>query len=294
MPGLFTSLRPKQWVKNVLVFAGLIFGGQLFHRSSLFRALAAFVAFCVLSSAVYLINDVIDRTADRLHPSKARRPIASGAVHARLALIVATILLGSGLMFALSLDPIVGGIALAYVLLMGVYVGALKHVVILDALAISGGFVLRAWAGAAVIHVPVSHWLLMLTLLLAMFLSLSKRRAELITLADDASAHRRAFTGYSARLLDGTIAIVTASTLVAYGMYTVSSETVSRFGTNRLLFTLPFPIFGISRYLYLVYRGAGGSDPSEHLLSDLPLLACVGLWVIVVITIIYNPLLATS
>jgi 4-hydroxybenzoate polyprenyltransferase len=192
------------------------------------------------------------------------------------------------------LDPIVGGIALAYVLLMGVYVGALKHVVILDALAISGGFVLRAWAGAAVIHVPVSHWLLMLTLLLAMFLSLSKRRAELITLADDASAHRRAFTGYSARLLDGTIAIVTASTLVAYGMYTVSSETVSRFGTNRLLFTLPFPIFGISRYLYLVYRGAGGSDPSEHLLSDLPLLACVGLWVIVVITIIYNPLLATS
>jgi 4-hydroxybenzoate polyprenyltransferase len=291
--GLLISLRPKQWAKNFLVFAGLIFGGQLFHRSSLFRALAAFIAFCVLSSAVYLINDVIDRPADRRHPFKARRPIASGRLRPLVALIVATILLGSGLMLALRLDLIFGGIALAYVLLMGVYVSALKHVVILDALAISGGFVLRAWGGAAVIHVPVSHWLLTLTLSLAMFLSLSKRRAELVTLADDASAHRRTLAGYSERLLDGSIAIITVLTLVAYGLYTVSAETVARFGTNRLLFTLPLPILGVSRYLYLVYRGAGGSDPSEHLLSDLPLLACVGLWVVAVITIIYGPRLAT-
>ena len=288
MSGLFASLRPKQWVKNVLVFAGLIFGGQLLHQSSLVRALGAFVVFCLLSSAVYLVNDVIDRPADRRHPSKSRRPIAAGKVGVRAALVAAALLLGAGLILALNLDSMFGAIALAYVVLMAVYVSGLKHVVIVDALVISAGFVLRAWGGAVVVHVPVSHWLLILTLLLAMFLSLSKRRAELATLTDGAVAHRRAFAGYSATVLDRAIAVVTASTVVAYGWYTVSSETVLRFGTKRLLLTLPLPLFGISRYLYLVYHGAGGSDPSEHLLSDWPLLACVGLWAIAVVVIIYR------
>jgi 4-hydroxybenzoate polyprenyltransferase len=282
------SLRPRQWVKNVLVFAGLIFGGRLLSPSSLLRTVAAFVVFCGLSSAVYLVNDVLDRQADRRHPFKARRPIAAGEVRPRTALIVATVLIAAGLTLALSLDRRFGAVALAYILLMGLYVGALKHAVIVDVLTISAGFVLRALGGAAVIHVPVSRWLLLLTLLLAMFLSLSKRRAELVALAHDASAHRRALGGYSARLLDAMIAIVTATTLVAYVFYTVSPDTVARFGTNRLLFTFPLPACGVFRYLYLVYRGAGGGDPSDHLLTDVPLLACVGLWVLAAIVIIYG------
>jgi 4-hydroxybenzoate polyprenyltransferase len=285
--GIVLSLRPRQWPKNALVFAGVIFGGRLFDRRSLLAACAAFVAFCVLSSAVYLVNDIMDRDADRRHPLKSRRPIASGRVHIGVALAIAAILSVAGLWFATSLDLTFGVIALLYVVLMAFYVSALKHAVFVDVLAISAGFVLRAWAGAAVVHVPVSHWLLILTLLLAAMLSLIKRRAELIVLAHEAVGHRPALRGYSVTMLDRAIAVLTASTLVAYGLYTVSPETTARFGTNSLLVTLPFAAFGIARYLYLVYRGAGGSDPSEHLLSDLPLLGCVGLWVLTAIAVIY-------
>jgi 4-hydroxybenzoate polyprenyltransferase len=280
---LVISLRPRQWAKNVLVFAGVIFGGQLFDNASLGSAAIAFIVFCLLSSAVYLVNDVIDRDADRHHPLKARRPIAAGAVTVPVAAGAAAVLLVAGLAAAVGLDRPFAQIAVLYLVLMALYVGVLKHVVLVDVLVISAGFILRAWAGAVVVHVPVSRWLLVLTLLLAMFLSLSKRRSELLTLAGDASAHRRALVGYSAPLLNALIAVVTASTLIAYALYTVSPETVARFGTRRLFFTTPFPAFGIARYLYLVYLGTGGSDPSEHLLSDLPLLACVALWVISVV-----------
>ena len=246
------------------------------------------MVFCVLSSAVYLVNDVVDRDADRHHPSKARRPIAAGTLAVTVALAAAALILLVSLVVAFRLDRTFAAIALLYVLLMALYVGVLKHVVLVDVIAISSGFMLRAWAGAAVVHVPVSRWLLILTLLLAMFLSLSKRRSELITLAHDASTHRPALLGYSATSLNVLIALVTASTLIAYALYTVSPETIERFGTRQLLFTLPLPAFGIARYLYLVYRGAGGSDPSEHLLSDWPLLTCVALWGVAVVGIIYR------
>jgi 4-hydroxybenzoate polyprenyltransferase len=284
---LLISLRPKQWAKNVLVFAGVIFGGQLLDRASVVAAAGAFVVFCLLSSAVYLVNDIIDRDADRRHPSKGRRPIAAGTLGVPVASGAAAVLLAAGMSVAFGLDRTFAEIASLYVLLMALYVGVLKHVVLLDVLVISAGFILRAWAGAAVVHVPVSRWLLTLTLLLAMFLSLSKRRSELLMLADDASAHRPALLGYSTALLNALIAVITAATLVAYALYTVSPETVARFSTRRLLLTIPFPAFGIARYLYLVYRGAGGSDPSEHLLSDRPLLACVAMWAAAVVIVIY-------
>jgi 4-hydroxybenzoate polyprenyltransferase len=287
MAGIVLSLRPRQWPKNLLVFAGVIFGGRLFDRPALLAAGAAFVVFCLLSSAVYLVNDIVDRHADRRHPFKALRPIASGQVRVDVALIVAAILVAAGLIVAMSLDATFATIAFLYVVLMAFYVSALKHAVVVDVLAISAGFALRAWAGATVVHVPVSRWLLILTLLLAALLSLIKRRSELIALASEADGHRRALRGYSVTILDRAIAVLTASTLVAYGLYTVSPETTARFGTNRLLLTLPFPAFGIARYLYLVYKGAGGSDPSEDLLSDLPLLGCVGLWVVAAIAVIY-------
>ena len=285
---LLISVRPKQWAKNVLVFAGVIFGGQLLDRPSVVAAAAAFVGFCLLSSAVYLVNDIVDQDADRRHPLKALRPIAAGTLRVSTAAAASAVLVAAGLFIAFRLDRTFAEIAILYVVLMALYVGRLKHVVLVDVLVISAGFLLRAWAGAAVVHVPVSHWLLTLTLLLAMFLGLSKRRSELLSLADDASAHRRALLGYNVGLLDGLIATVAGSTVVAYVLYTVSAETVARFGTRRLLLTLPFPAVGIGRYLYLVYVGAGGSDPSEHLLSDLPLLTCVAFWVVAVGFIIYG------
>jgi len=243
--------------------------------------------FCLLSSGVYLVNDIVDRDGDRRHPTKARRPVAAGTLAVPVALAVAGVMLPESLAVAFLVDRTLSVIAVLYLLLMALYVGVLKHVVLLDVVVISAGFILRAWAGAAVVHVPVSPWLLILTLLLAMFLSLSKRRSELLILAGDAGAHRRTLLGYTATSLNALVALVTTATLIVYVFYTVSPETVARFNTRSLLWTLPFPAIGIGRYLYLVYRGAGGFDPSEHLLSDLPLLTCVALWVVAVVAIIY-------
>ena len=282
-------MRPGQWAKNLVVFAGLIFGGQLRHPEAVTTSVAAFLAFCALSSAVYLFNDVLDRDVDRHHPLKSRRPIASGAIPAGKALSVAAVLALAGVAAAFALGQAFGFVATAYIALMALYSIVLKHHVILDALAIAIGFVLRALGGAVVIGVPFSHWLLILTLLLALFLALSKRRAELMTLAGGAHRHRRTLADYSPDLLDQMISIVTASTLLAYAFYTISAETVAKFGTDRLLFTLPFPLYGLFRYLYLVHKRDGGGDPSEHLFDDRPLLTCIALWGAAVVLIIYSP-----
>jgi 4-hydroxybenzoate polyprenyltransferase len=281
------SLRPRQWTKNLLVFAALIFGQKLLDPASLERSLAAFVIFCGLSGVVYLINDLRDRDADRLHPAKAQRAIASGAVPARVAALLAAVLGVGGVAGAFLLDPQFGMVALGYVVLLSLYSTSLKHVVILDALTNALGFVLRAIGGAVVIDVPFSHWLLLLTLLGALFLALSKRRAELVLLADDATGHRRSLAEYSPYLLDQMVGVVTASTLLAYAFYTISPETVAKFGTDRLLYTVPFLLYGIFRYLYLVHQRAGGANPSELLVTDRPLLACIALWALAVIAIVY-------
>jgi 4-hydroxybenzoate polyprenyltransferase len=287
---LLLSLRPTQWTKNLVVFAGLIFSEELFQPGSALRASLAFAVFCGLSGVVYLINDVRDRAADQLHPTKSRRPIASGALSVQAALAAAAVLGLGALGAALWLSPAFAGLAAGYVALLAVYSATLKHHVILDVLTLSAGFVLRAAGGAVVIDVPVSRWLLLLTLLLALFLALSKRRAELVSLAEDASGHRPSLAEYSPYLLDQMISVVTASTLIAYAFYTISPDTVSRFGTEDLIFTVPFPLYGIFRYLYLVHRRDGGGNPSEHLLTDRPLLVCVALWGTAVIAILYGPL----
>ncbi len=290
---LLLSLRPSQWTKNLIVFAGLIFSEKqkLLDPGSVARAVAAFAVFCVLSGVVYLVNDVRDRDADRLHPEKSWRPIASGVISPVLAIQVAAGLAVLGTATAFWLDPQFGIVAVAYLVLLGLYSLSLKHVVILDALTIAVGFVLRALGGAVVIHVQFSHWLLLLTLLGALFLALSKRRAELVTLADDAHGHRRILAEYSPYLLDQMIGVVTASTLLAYAFYTISPETIQKFGTDHLLYTVPFPLYGIFRYLYLIHRREGGGNPSELLLTDRPLLACVVLWAATVIGILYGPAL---
>jgi 4-hydroxybenzoate polyprenyltransferase len=287
---LVLSLRPSQWTKNLIIFAGLIFGQRLLDPGAILHAAAAFGVFCALSGVIYLVNDVADREADRQHPLKRFRPIASGEVPVGLAIGVAVVLGAAALIAAFLLRFEFGIIAAAYVALQALYSGPLKHIVIIDVLTIAIGFVLRAAAGAIVIAEPVSHWLLIVTILLALFLALSKRRHELVLLADGATSHRRILQEYSPYLLDQMISVVTASTLVAYAFYTVSPETIQKFNTDKLGLTLPFPLYGIFRYLYLVHQKSGGGSPSDMLLNDRPLLLCVALWAITVTLVIYGPL----
>jgi 4-hydroxybenzoate polyprenyltransferase len=287
--GLVRSLRPGQWTKNLLVFAPLLFAVRLFDLPSVLRAAGGFTAFCALSSVVYLNNDVIDREGDRQHPIKRMRPIASGVVPVNMAICLAGLLAALALAAAFYLDFRFGIVASFYVLLQTLYSLSLKHIVIIDALTLAIGFVLRAIAGAVVIDVVFSHWLFVCTILLALFIALAKRRHELVLLADGAANHRPILDEYSAYLLDQMIAVVTASTLIAYIFYTISPETAQKFGTDWLGLTIPFPLYGIFRYLYLVHRREGGGSPSDLLLNDRPLLACVTLWVVAVVLIVYHP-----
>lgn len=283
------ALRPAQWTKNFILFAGLLFGGKLLDPGAVATALAAFATFCVLSGVVYLINDVRDVEADRAHPTKRRRPIAAGDLTIAAAWTTAAVLTVASLAVALWLDPGFALVAGAYVSLLTLYSTALKHHAILDVLTIASGFVLRAVAGAVVLHVAISHWLLVLTLLGALFLALSKRRAEMTTLADGGRAHRRSLNDYSPLLLDQLITIVAASTLLGYAFYTISPETVAKFGTDRLVFTLPFPMYGVFRYLFLLHQREGGANPSELLLQDRPIQICIALWALTVAFLIYGP-----
>lgn len=287
---LIESLRPEQWSKNFLVFAGLLFGHRLTSPEAALKAVLAFVVFCALSGAVYLLNDIADRAGDRNHPLKRRRPIASGALSPKAAGAAGVVLGLGGVLLASLVSPALGLTAAAYLLLLAFYSIVLKHIVILDVLAISAGFVLRAVAGAVAVAVPISQWLIVCTTLLALFLALSKRRHELTLLADGAAEHRRILGEYSPYLLDQMIAVVTASTLMAYCFYAISPETAVRVGTTRLGATIPFVLYGIFRYLYLVHQKRGGGSPAELLLADKPLLTCVGLWTLSVVLILYSPL----
>jgi 4-hydroxybenzoate polyprenyltransferase len=239
---------------------------------------------------VYLINDIADRDSDRQHPHKAGRPIASGALSVQAALTSAIVLGIVALTAAFALGPRFFIVAALYVALLALYSGPLKHIVIIDVLTIAVGFVLRAVAGAVAVDVDISHWLLVCTILLALFISLSKRRHELLLLADDAASHRPILGDYTPYLLDQMIAVVTASTLIAYVFYTISPETEQKFGTHWLGLTVPFPLYGIFRYLYLVHQRKGGGSPADLLLTDRPLLICVTLWALSVVLIIYHPI----
>jgi len=288
---LLISLRPAQWTKNLLVFAALIFAVKLFEPAAVARSFEAFAIFCALSGVVYLVNDVADRQNDRRHPVKSRRPIAAGVLPVRVAIGAAIAIGAVAIGAAFLLGWRFGAVAAGYVVLQLLYSGPLKHIVIIDVLTLAIGFVLRAVAGAVAIDVSISHWLFVCTILLALFISLAKRRHELVLLADGATSHRPILGEYSAYLLDQMIAVVTASTLIAYIFYTISPETEQKFGTSWLGLTIPFPLYGIFRYLYLVHRREGGGSPADLLLNDRPLLACVTLWVVAVVLIIYHPLI---
>jgi len=286
---LFVSLRPDQWHKNLIVFAALIFAVKLLDPAAAAKATAAFLIFCALSGAVYLINDVADRDQDRQHPIKKMRPIASGDFTPSTAVIAAVVLSAIALAAAFWLRPAFGVAAAAYLALFVVYTRSLKHIVVLDVMTIAIGFVLRAVAGGLVISVHISNWLLVCTMLGALFLGLAKRRHEITLLAGGAGGHRRILEEYDPYLLDQMIGVVAAATMVAYIIYCASPETHASFGTEWMVLTTPFPIYGLFRYLYLVHRKAGGGSPSDMLFEDRPLLACVLLWGITSVVIIYRP-----
>jgi 4-hydroxybenzoate polyprenyltransferase len=289
MPPLLRAMRPQQWVKNLFVLAPVVFAHRLTDPSSLGRALLALAAFCAGSSAIYLLNDVRDREADRNHPLKRQRAIASGQVSVTAALAVAAALTAAAVAAAAALGRLTLILLVAYLLLNALYTWQLKHVVILDVMVLAVGYLLRVEAGGAAVGVAVSSWLLLCTLFVAIFLGFSKRRHELLLLADRAADQRRVLSHYSPAFLDQMISVVTASTLMAYIVYCTSSDTVERFGTHLLVLTVPFPIYGILRYLYLVHRKDGGGNPSELLITDRPLLVCVGLWGLVTALVIYRP-----
>jgi 4-hydroxybenzoate polyprenyltransferase len=282
------SLRPRQWVKNLFVFAALIFSRNLF-TPLFWPALAAFAIFCGLSGAVYLVNDASDMEKDRLHPLKRRRPVASGDLPRGVAIAVAIALLVASLAAAFELSWRFGLAAAAYGGLLIAYSLWLKSMVILDVLTVSVGFVLRAVAGAEAVAVEISGWLVICTVLIALFLALGKRRHEYLSLKGDAAAHRPILAEYSEGFLDQMIAVVTASTVMAYALYTMWPETVGKFHTRLLPLTLPFVLYGIFRYLYLLYRRDLGGNPSDLLLTDRALLVNTLLWMAALVGIIYGP-----
>jgi 4-hydroxybenzoate polyprenyltransferase len=284
---VLVSLRPRQWVKNLFVFGGVLFAQRLF-TPSVWPALGAFAIFCALSGAMYLLNDVADRDKDRLHPEKRDRPIAAGQLQPRAAVVAASVLVVVSLALAFWLAPGFGLVGLGYVALLALYSLWLKHVVIVDVLVVAIGFVLRAVAGAVAIGVAISGWLLICTVLLALFLALGKRRHEVLALEGSATRHRPILAEYSAGLLDQMIAVVTASTVTAYALYTMSPETVAKFHTQLLPLTLPFVLYGIFRYLYLLYHKRLGGNPSEIVVRDRALLLNTCLWLATVVLIIYG------
>ncbi|MBN1308383.1 MAG: decaprenyl-phosphate phosphoribosyltransferase [Chitinispirillaceae bacterium] len=284
---LISSTRPRQWPKNAFIFAALLFSKNTFHLPMLGKTVAGFIVLCLLTGATYLFNDIIDRRNDRTHPEKSKRPIAAGLLAVPTAAIAAAVMAIAGLGIALPLDRQFSEVALVYLVLQFAYSTLLRRVVILDVLAITCGFVLRVLAGAVIIHVEISSWLLACTFLLALFLALCKRRHELMILGEGAGKHRIVLGDYSIPLVDQMISVTTASTVLAYTLYTMSEQTIAKFGTERLVATVPFVVYGIFRYLYLVHIRKAGGSPEALLLTDAPLIAAVVLWAITAGAIIY-------
>ncbi len=280
--GLLKTARPRQWVKNGVLLAALVFSGKMFNAQACLQAAGAFISFVFLSSAVYYVNDLLDLERDRHHPKKRSRPIASGLVHPKVATAVAFCLFALSTILASRLSPGYRLAAVAYASNALTYSLWLKHIAIADVLSIALGFVLRAVAGAAAIRVPVSPWLLLCTISLAMFLALHKRRAELCLLSRQAGSHRPVLNSYSQKLLEGMLSTVTTLTVVTYALYSWFSSHPAR-----LIWTTPLVIFGVFRYQLIAEQKGLGESPDQALFTDSPLLGAVLLWLLVSMVVLY-------
>ena len=280
-------MRPSQWVKNILIFAGLIFSRNLFNAVVFWKVFAGFSFFCLAAGSIYLFNDIKDLEKDRDHPEKSRRPLASGKLKIETAYIAMASAVFVTLIGALVLDRTFFAIVAAYLIINLVYTIKIKHVVILDVMCIAFGFVLRVFAGTALANVEITDWLIICTITLSLFLGFSKRRHEIASLQTGQSNHREVLSEYSIQFLDQMIAVATACSAMSYALYTISDETVARFQTRNLVYTIPFVFYGIYRYLYLIHQKKAGGDPTSALLRDKPLLVNNIFWLIVVLIIIY-------
>ncbi len=286
--GLIATMRPRQWTKNVLfVFPAIVFSGQLFDWQLLARVLACCILLILSSGCVYIINDLADIEADRAHPVKRQRPIASGRLSASVATAFVVALLPLVLLAAYAFDTRLALLIAVYFTIQIAYSFYIKHVVILDVLLVSGGFVLRLLAGGLIIDVSLSPWLYASAGLLALFLVIGKRRQELASLGEDAVATRRSFAHYNLQLLDEMLRIVTSATTITYIIYTVESPTMVRDGQHLGLLTVPFVIYGLFRYLYLMHVEKRGGAPDEVLLNDRPLQAAIALAALIYVIILY-------
>jgi 4-hydroxybenzoate polyprenyltransferase len=285
---LLKSLRPTQWPKNVFVLAPLVFGGRLLDSRVTLRAALALVAFCCASSAVYLINDLRDREEDRRHPLKRLRPIAAGTLPVPAAVLAVAALVGAAALLSVRLGRPFALVLGTYLVLNVLYTLWLKHMVILDVMSIAISFVLRVEAGSTATGIEISRWLLLCTIFLALFLAFSKRRHEITLLAHEAAGQRPVLDHYSPAFLDQMINVVTASSVVSYALYCVAPETVEKYHTQDLVFTIPLVLYGIFRYLYLMYQRPGERNPTEAILRDAPFLINILLWGLVVVWIVYG------
>ncbi|MCX7725434.1 MAG: decaprenyl-phosphate phosphoribosyltransferase [Chitinispirillaceae bacterium] len=284
---IIKTTRPRQWTKNGLVFAALIFSKNLFHLAFLKKTIYGFLILCLISGATYIFNDLLDLKKDQLHPQKSKRPLPSGKLSVSTAIISLVIITISAIIFSFFINKYFFIIIITYSLLQFLYSLLLKKIVILDVLIITIGFVLRVLAGAVIINVSISSWLILCTFLLALFLSLCKRRHEISFLNDAAKEHRIVLGEYSINLLDQMISVTTASTVIAYALYTMAEQTINKFGTQNLIFTVPFVVYGIFRYLYLVHIKNLGGSPETILITDIPLIIDIILWIGVSMAIIY-------
>ena len=283
---LLKTMRPKQWPKNVFIFTALVFDEKLFTPSPLLKTIAAFILFCLTSSAVYLINDVADIEKDRQHPTKRLRPLPSGQLKPSVAIAAGVLIPLVTLPLSFLLDLYFGFVVLVYLVTMIVYSFVLKNIVILDVLTVAAGFVLRVAAGAIVVEVErFSPWLYICTTLVALFISISRRRHELVLLAENANEHRPSLTEYNLPLLDEMISVVASATVIAYSLYTFSAPNLPP--NHAMMLTIPFVLYGIIRYLYLIHVKNQGGTPEEIFLSDLPIIIALGLWALAVIAILY-------
>lgn len=284
---IINLMRPEQWVKNLIVFGALIFSRQFTDSQSVLHSFIAFGIFCVLSSAIYIVNDLQDRDSDRLHPTKKTRPLASGVISPGAARILAVSLILIGISTSFILPREFVAIAIIFVAFNILYSAVLKSYVIIDVMSIAVSFVLRAAGGSYAITVPTSPWLIACTFLLALFLGFGKRRHELLILKDQAIGHRAALKKYSPYFLDQLIGVVTASTVVAYTFYTLSPEVSEKLGVRHLELTIPFVLYGIFRYLYLIHQEERGGSPTRLLLTDMPILINIVLWFLSVMAIFW-------
>jgi 4-hydroxybenzoate polyprenyltransferase len=284
---LFLEMRPKQWVKNLLVFAALAFSVNLLSPQMVLKSLAIFVAFCLVSSSVYVVNDIFDCERDRLHPEKKNRPIACGKVGMGEAWALGAVLFLAGFALAYKTDLDAFIIIAIYMATNFLYSAWLKQYAILDVFFVSMGFVLRVAAGGEAIHVEISSWIILCTALASLFLSFAKRRHELEIHGENAADHRKALAQYSQYFIDQMIAVTTASTVMAYSLWTMWPSVVEKFKTHHLPYTIPFVCYGIFRYLYLVHQKNEGGDPTKLFLKDKPMIINIILWMASIIAILY-------